>query len=61
MRMTGVLNKDNKPNCLIIDEIDGAGAPAIQVILLLHCNYFVRVSRLDDIMLDMKFVLGLYL
>ena len=31
MRMTGVLNTDNKPNCLIIDEIDGAGAAAIQV------------------------------
>ena len=31
IRMTGVLNRDNMPNCLIIDEIDGAGAQAIQV------------------------------
>ena len=44
MTMTGVLNKDNSPNCLIIDEIDGAGAPAIQVKLL--CLLFVSVSLL---------------
>ena len=35
--MTGVLNKDNRPNCLIIDEIDGAGAPAIQVVNFFSC------------------------
>ena len=31
IRMTSSLTGDKRPNCLIIDEIDGAGAPAIQV------------------------------
>ena len=29
--MSGVLDQYQRPNCLVIDEIDGAGAPAIQV------------------------------
>ncbi|KAL5256484.1 hypothetical protein ACHWQZ_G011654 [Mnemiopsis leidyi] len=49
VRMTGVLNKDNKPNCLIIDEIDGAGAPAIQVLVkvLTAGTKFSKISEGD--------------
>ena len=32
VRMTASLTGDKRPNCLVIDEIDGAGAPAIQVL-----------------------------
>ncbi|XP_077980244.1 chromosome transmission fidelity protein 18 homolog [Glandiceps talaboti] len=34
-QMQSVLSEDHKPNCLIIDEIDGAPAPAINVLLSL--------------------------
>ena len=47
VRMTGVLNTDNKPNCLIIDEIDGAGAPAIQV-LCIFCRSFQIFEYFDQ-------------
>eukprot|EP00116_Pleurobrachia_bachei_P000811 sb/3461073/ len=33
VRMTASLTGDKRPNCLVIDEIDGAGAPAIQVLV----------------------------
>lgn len=31
-QMTSALDKEGKPNCLIIDEIDGAGGPAIKAL-----------------------------
>ncbi len=30
--MKSVSEKDKRPNCLIIDEIDGAPAPTVQVL-----------------------------
>ena len=39
-QMREVLNKDYRPNCLVIDEIDGA--PAVRKIALLNDHLFVR-------------------
>jgi len=32
-QMTSVLNRDNRPNCIILDEIDGAPAPSIDYLI----------------------------
>ena len=32
-QMTSVLNRDNRPNCIVIDEIDGAPQPSIEFLI----------------------------
>lgn len=32
-QMTSVLNRDNRPNCIILDEIDGAPLPSIEFLI----------------------------
>lgn len=32
-QMTSILNKDNRPNCIIFDEIDGAPLPSIEFLI----------------------------
>lgn len=44
-QMTSVLNKDNRPNCIILDEIDGAPLPSIEFLFRFISGQITEKSR----------------
>ncbi|CRL05020.1 CLUMA_CG018188, isoform A [Clunio marinus] len=44
-QMTSVLNRDNRPNCIILDEIDGAPLPSIEFLIRFVSGQVVEKSK----------------
>lgn len=44
-QMTSVLNRDNRPNCIILDEIDGAPSPSIEFLIRFVSGQITEKSK----------------